>query len=113
MLLPACVAWMVQVPTETSVTVEPVSPDTVQTAVVCELKLTVKPEEAVALTVNGAAPKGWFPSAPKVMVWVAEEMIVVESAAFALPDPPPDTLTAFNCGEVALAATFTVTVMAG
>lgn len=39
--------------------------------------------------------------------------MLVESVAFALPDPPPDTLTAFTCGEVALVATFTVTVIAG
>jgi hypothetical protein len=39
-------------------------------------------------------------------------MIVVESFAFAFAAPPPDTVTVFTCGEVALAATFTVTVMA-
>src|ERR1039457_1046801 len=65
--LPACVAWIVQVPTETSVTV---APDTVQTDVVCELKLTGKPELALALTANGAVPKTWFERAPKVMVWL-------------------------------------------
>src|ERR1035438_6110141 len=55
LVLPACVAWIVQVPAATSVTVVPETP---HTFVVCELKLTVKPEEAVALTVNGAEPKG-------------------------------------------------------
>ena len=40
-------------------------------------------------------------------------IIVVESVALAVADPPPDTLTWFTWGEVALAATFTVTVMAG
>jgi len=40
-------------------------------------------------------------------------MIVVESAALAVAEPPPDTLTEFTCGEVALVATFTVTVIAG
>jgi hypothetical protein len=40
-------------------------------------------------------------------------MIGVESVVFPLPDPPPDTLTAFTCGEVAFPATFTVTVIAG
>jgi hypothetical protein len=44
---------MVQVPTATSVTVEP---DTVQTGDVVEAKLTARPELAVALTVNGAVP---------------------------------------------------------
>jgi hypothetical protein len=43
----------VQVPRATSVTV---APDTVQTADVVEVKLTASPEEAVALTVNGALP---------------------------------------------------------
>ena len=59
---------MVQVPMATNVTV---APDTVQAPVVCELKLTARPDDAVALTVNGAVPSAWFPSAPNVMVWVA------------------------------------------
>ena len=65
--MPACVAWMVQVPTEASVTV---FPDTVQKLVVVDVKLTGNPEVAVALTVNGAEPSAWFESAPKVMVWL-------------------------------------------
>jgi hypothetical protein len=40
-------------------------------------------------------------------------MIVVESLPFAVADPPPNALTAFTCGEVAFAATFTVTAIAG
>jgi hypothetical protein len=48
-----------------------------------------------------------------LQVTVSAPTIVVESVAFALPDPPPDTLTAFTCGEVALVATFTVTVIGG
>jgi hypothetical protein len=39
--------------------------------------------------------------------------MIVESLAFAAADPPPDTLTWFTCGEVALAPTLTVTVIAG
>ena len=39
--------------------------------------------------------------------------IVVESLALAVADPPPNTLTWFTCGKLALAATFTVTVIAG
>jgi len=62
---PACVAWIVQGPAETSVTVDP---DTVHTAVVCELKLTANPEVAVALTVNAAVPYTLFANAPKLMV---------------------------------------------
>ena len=51
--MPACVAWMVQVPTATRVTV---APETVQTDGVVEAKLTVRPEDAVAVSLNGAAP---------------------------------------------------------
>ena len=49
--LPAWLALIVQVPTVTKVTVVP---ETVQTPVVAEVKLTVRPEEAVALTVTEA-----------------------------------------------------------
>jgi hypothetical protein len=42
---------------------------------------------------------------------VKSDTTVVLSVALAAPDPPPDTLTAFTCGEAALAATFTVTVI--
>ena len=53
LVLPACVAWMVHFPAATSVTDVP---DTVHTVGVVEAKLTAKPEDAVALTVNGAEP---------------------------------------------------------
>jgi hypothetical protein len=39
--------------------------------------------------------------------------MTVESVALALADPPPLTLTALICGELAFPATFTVTVIAG
>jgi hypothetical protein len=58
---------MVQAPTAIRVTVEP---DTVQTAGVVEAKLTGRPEDVVAATVNGAAPNVRFESAPNVMVWL-------------------------------------------
>jgi hypothetical protein len=48
--------------------------------------------------VTAAAPKAW---------------IMVLSVALAVAEPPPDTLTEFTCGELALAATFTVTAIAG
>jgi hypothetical protein len=41
------------------------------------------------------------------------ELIVVESVAVALADPPPETVTEFTCGDVAVADTLTVTVIAG
>ena len=65
--MPAYVAWILHVPTATSITV---ALDTVHTGGVVEPKLTGKPEDAVALTVNGAVPYASFESAPKVMVWL-------------------------------------------
>ena len=59
---------MVQVPTVTSVTL---APETVQTAVVVEAKLTGRPEDALALTVNGVGLKERFESVPKLIVWLA------------------------------------------
>jgi hypothetical protein len=49
-----------------------VFPETVQTEIVVETKLTAKPELAVAATVNGATPYATPLSAPKVMVCDAE-----------------------------------------
>src|SRR5580704_17293406 len=66
--LPGCVAWMVHIPTPTSVTVFPA---TLQTAVAVEVKLTAKPELAVALTRNTGCPYLLFANAPKVMVWLS------------------------------------------
>jgi hypothetical protein len=45
---------------------------TVQTGNVVDVKVTARPEDAVALTVNGAAPYAWFDRAPKVMVWLSD-----------------------------------------
>ena len=67
MLSPGCVAWIEQMPAPASVTV---APDTVQTDEVVEAKLTGSPEEAVALTVNGALPKARLERPPNVIVWV-------------------------------------------
>jgi hypothetical protein len=57
----------VQVPTDTSVTVDP---STVHTAVVCDAKLTANPELAVALSVKAALPSATPDGAPKVMLWL-------------------------------------------
>ena len=56
------------VPAPTRVTVLPL---TVQTPVVVEAKLTGSPDDAVADTVNGAAPNVLLPSLAKVIFWVA------------------------------------------
>jgi len=57
---------MLQVP-EVPVSVT-VVPETVQMLVVAEVKLTARPEEAVALMVNGGSVTSLFGSALKVMV---------------------------------------------
>jgi len=53
-------------PTATAVTVVD---DIVHTGVVCDANATLSPDDAVALTVKGAAPNDLPVSAPKVMVW--------------------------------------------
>jgi hypothetical protein len=42
-----------------------------------------------------------------------EGVITVESEALAATEPPPTMFTTFTCGDVAFAATFTVTVIGG
>jgi len=56
---------MVQSPPATNVTVDPA---TVQTEVVCESKLTLKPELALALTANGEEPSALVDNGPNVIV---------------------------------------------
>jgi hypothetical protein len=48
-VLPICVAWMVQVPAVSMLTVVP---EAEQTPVVSELNVTVRLEDALALTLN-------------------------------------------------------------
>jgi len=71
------------------------------------------PFETVTVYVAPCCPCVKFPVCVFVMLSNGTRMIVVESVAVALADPPPDTVTEFTCGDVALAATFTVTVIAG
>ena len=58
---------MEQVPAETSVTVVPL---TVQTGVVVDAKLTVKPELAVAESVTEPLPKATAVGCVNVRVWL-------------------------------------------
>jgi len=67
LVLPGCEAWIVHVPTLTSVTV---ALATVQTVRVVEAKLTARAEDAAALTVNGAVPSVLLVRAVNVMVWL-------------------------------------------
>ncbi len=58
--------------------------DTVHIAVVVEVKLTARPEVAVAVIPKGATPKVTFPSAPKAIVCAARltvKLRVTETAA--------------------------------
>jgi hypothetical protein len=75
-------AWMVHVPAAKSVAVEPV---TVQMAGVVEVKLTSKPELAVADKVTPADVLTiWALIAPKLIVWaspVTVKLCVTDTAA--------------------------------
>lgn len=64
MALPACEAWIVQVPGWASVAVVP---EIVQIAGVSEVKLTGRTEVAIAVSVNGV-PCNWLAGSLKVMV---------------------------------------------
>ena len=66
-----------------------VLPETVQTEVVFETKVTVRPELAVALTVNGATPKVTLLGALKVIVCDDKAGIVI---VFAEPTDRGTTL---------------------
>ena len=68
MALPAWLAVIEHMPRAAIVTV---LPETVQTDVVVEAKLTAKPELAVAPIVKGAMPKATLLSAPNVIVCAA------------------------------------------
>jgi hypothetical protein len=67
-------------------------PDTVHTDNVAEVKLTVSPEVAEALTVNGAEPDATLPKGPKVIVWAFVLVMVnarTTEAAAAYAEFPP------------------------
>jgi hypothetical protein len=85
--LPACVARIVHPPAATIATVEP---DTVHTPVVSDVKLAGNPDEADALTANGAAPNVFVARGPNVIdceILVTSKLCVtgVAAAQFALP----------------------------
>ena len=70
--LPAWLAVIEQVPTESRVTEEPA---TVQTAREFEAKVTVRPELAVAEMATGESTIVWLANAPKVIVWFPLAMV--------------------------------------
>jgi hypothetical protein len=72
LIVPAWEAWIEHVPVLTTVTL---APDTVQTGAVLEVKLTARPEDEVAVTVNGLAPSALFGRGRNVMVWVPCETV--------------------------------------
>src|SRR5262249_29896703 len=91
---------------------------TVQLVVLQPGPLTVKNAEfgskPVRFTVRLAT---WFAIGGlgelEMLMILGGETIVVGSLNVAAADPPPDTLIANTCGELALVATFTVAVIAG
>jgi len=68
MLLPAWLASTTHVPTATSVSAVPL---TVQTLGVVDVKVTGRPELAVATSTGGAVPRVWLPGELKVTVCAA------------------------------------------
>ena len=84
-LSPAWLAWIVQVPDATRVTVAPL---TVQTAAVVDVNVTGRPDDAVATMENGAMPNVRLGSASKAMVCAAALIVManvcVASGATAL-----------------------------
>jgi hypothetical protein len=81
------------------------------------VSVTLVPLAKFAVHVSGQAiPMGLLFTVPVPLpasVIVSTTSIVVGSVAFAVTDPPPDTLTAFTTDAAALLATSTVTVIAG
>jgi hypothetical protein len=102
-----------QGPAPHPVKVDPSEAVAVNTTVVPLAKLNehVAPQLIPAgLLVTVPAP---FPVSVIVSITLPLASIVVGSVAFAVTDPPPDTLTAFTTDAAALPATFTVTVITG
>ena len=76
MPLPAWLATTVHFPALSRVMVAPLAPPAVHTAGVVVVKVTTKPDEALALTVNGDCAIFLFASSPKVMF--CEAMVTVK-----------------------------------
>jgi hypothetical protein len=70
LVLPACVASIVQVPVARRLTFSPFGPEVVQTLVVFELKLTVRPEEALAASVVEPSLKLLSAGLVNAIVWL-------------------------------------------
>ena len=66
--LPAWLAVILHVPAATSVTVLPL---TVQMLAVFDVKLTARPELALATSAGAAVPRVWLPGAAKLMACAA------------------------------------------
>jgi len=79
LVLPGWWATTVQVPVARSVIVAPFVPPEVHTAGVVVVKVTVKPEDAVALTVTGDWDNFRFARGLKVMVWLACAAVTVRT----------------------------------
>ena len=85
--LPTCLASIVQLPADTSVSAVPL---TVHTAGVVDVRLTSRPDVAVAAKAGGAVPKVWLAGAVKLMVcsaWLTAKLreTAVAAAKLALP----------------------------
>jgi hypothetical protein len=84
-VLPGCVAWMIQAPADTSVSVVP---DTVQTGSVLEAKATVRPELDEAFNVTGPALMATSDGVAKVIVWDISVDTLKDTVAVPTADAP-------------------------
>ena len=75
MPFPAWSAFTVHVPAPTSVIVRPLVPLDVHTDGVVVENVTARPEDAVALTVNGDCVVVLVASVPNVIVWFAFDTV--------------------------------------
>ena len=73
--LPAWLALTVHVPVLRSVIVAPFAPPAVHTNGVVDEKLTGRPDDAVALTVNGGCAIVWLARVPNVMAWLTFDTV--------------------------------------
>ena len=83
MALPAWLACTVHFPALCKVMVCPLVPREVHTADVVVVKVTVNPDEAVALTVTGDCANVLLARVPKVIVWEAFDTVKLRLTAVA------------------------------
>lgn len=78
-----------------------------------KLKVQLIAPDVSETTPSPVAPLAGVMLRVNVCAGAAAVMIVESCAAGGAADPPPETVAEFSCGELALLATFTFTVITG